>query len=112
MKPASFPGPMEHVCVISVTFFSSKIYNYRSALYDDACLYVVPRSHRYVRTDEQRALSSTREPPRDPLDMPGVKQIHLKGQPTYPNVTHIGKTRFRSGRNRLLQLEHASLCDI
>lgn len=50
------------------------------ALYDDSCLFVVPKTHNHPRTREQRALSSTLEPPRDPLEMPGAKQVHLKGK--------------------------------
>ena len=43
-----------------------------SALYEDACLYLVPKSHKVPRTDGQRAHSTTLEPPADPLAMPGA----------------------------------------
>lgn len=49
-----------------------------SALYRDSCLYIVPGSHRVPRTVEQRKHSETMEPPRDPLDMPGVVQLTLQ----------------------------------
>lgn len=69
---------MEHVCV----FNAKRVENFLTlcrALYDDSCLFVVPKTHNQPRTIEQRALSSTLDPPRDPLEMPGVKQVHLKG---------------------------------
>lgn len=49
-----------------------------SALYDDDCLYVVPKSHTVVSTPEQRALSTTKATPDDPLMMPGALQVKLK----------------------------------
>ncbi|ELU38541.1 PhyH domain-containing protein [Rhizoctonia solani AG-1 IA] len=53
-----------------------------SALYDDACLFVVPGSHREPRTPEQRLLSSTQEAPEDPMDMPGAICVKLKAGDT------------------------------
>ncbi|QRV85508.1 phytanoyl-CoA dioxygenase [Ceratobasidium sp. AG-Ba] len=53
-----------------------------SALYDDACLYVVPGSHREPRTPEQRALSSTQDAPPDPLTMPGAICVRLQAGDT------------------------------
>ena len=50
----------------------------RSALYEDASLFVVPGSHATPRTAEQRAHSSTLEAPEDPLAMPGSIQLTLK----------------------------------
>lgn len=49
-----------------------------SALYRDACLYVVPGSHDTPRTPRQRALSETQDAPKDPLDMPGAIQVILE----------------------------------
>ena len=49
-----------------------------SALYEDACLFVVPGSHLIPRTPEQRERSSTLDPPKNPLDMPGAIQVVLK----------------------------------
>lgn len=49
-----------------------------SALYEDACLYIVPGSHRRLRDGAQRTLSSASEPPKNPLDMPGSLQVTLK----------------------------------
>jgi len=50
----------------------------RRALYEDSCLYIVPGSHKLPRTNEQRALSMTRDPPENPLDMPGAIQVTLQ----------------------------------
>jgi hypothetical protein len=49
-----------------------------SALYEDACLYIVPGSHKQPRTPEQRQKSSTQEAPKDPMDMPGALQVTIK----------------------------------
>ncbi|KAF8451949.1 hypothetical protein L210DRAFT_3383075 [Boletus edulis BED1] len=49
-----------------------------TALYEDACLYLVPKSHKVPRTDAQRAHSTTLEPPRDPLAMPGAIRLVLQ----------------------------------
>ena len=49
-----------------------------SALYEDTCLYLVPGSHKVPRADEQRAHSTTLEPPQDPLAMPGAIRLVLQ----------------------------------
>lgn len=69
---------MKH-CTATVGYHDIQILLYPSALYDDSCLYIVPESHKNIRTKEQRALSSTMDPAEDPLSMPGAKQVHLKG---------------------------------
>ncbi|KAI0641757.1 hypothetical protein C8Q79DRAFT_919086 [Trametes meyenii] len=51
---------------------------WNTALRTDSCLYVVPGSHKVPRTPEQRALSSTPDPPKDPLSMPGAIQVTLQ----------------------------------
>ncbi|KAE9399678.1 hypothetical protein BT96DRAFT_919984 [Gymnopus androsaceus JB14] len=51
---------------------------WNTALYEDSCLYVVPGSHKVPRTPEQRARSSTLEPPSNPMDMPGAVLLTLK----------------------------------
>ncbi|KAF8135601.1 hypothetical protein EV363DRAFT_1321015 [Boletus edulis] len=57
-----------------------------SALYEDACLYLVPKSHKVPRTDEQRAHSTTLEPPRDPLAMPGaIRPVLQPGETVFYN---------------------------
>lgn len=57
-----------------------------SALYGDSCLYVVPGSHKCPRDNAQRALSSTSEPPKNPLDMPGSLQVVLnQGETVFYN---------------------------
>ncbi|KAF5319523.1 hypothetical protein D9619_008719 [Psilocybe cf. subviscida] len=50
---------------------------WNTALYEDACLLIVPRSHKYPRTQEQREKSSgfTLD---DPLDMPGSIRTTLQ----------------------------------
>lgn len=64
---------------------------WNTALFDDSCLYIVPKSHKTVRTPEQRAQSSTMDAPADPLTMPSVKQVHLKAGETVfynSNILH------------------------
>ncbi|THU87865.1 hypothetical protein K435DRAFT_680977 [Dendrothele bispora CBS 962.96] len=51
---------------------------WNTALYEDSCLYIVPGSHKHPRTEDQRALSMTMEPPANPLDMPGAIRLTLK----------------------------------
>ncbi|KAI0660185.1 hypothetical protein C8Q70DRAFT_80481 [Cubamyces menziesii] len=51
---------------------------WNTALRTDSCLYVVPGSHKTPRTPEQRAHSSTLDPPKDPLAMPGAIQVTLQ----------------------------------
>ncbi|CAL1702733.1 unnamed protein product [Somion occarium] len=51
---------------------------WNTALYEDACLFVVPGSHRVPRTPEQRVHSSTPDPPNNPLDLPGSIQVTLQ----------------------------------
>ncbi|KAG8743750.1 hypothetical protein FRC10_011470 [Ceratobasidium sp. 414] len=55
---------------------------WNTALYDDACLYVVPGSHRVPRSAEQRALSMTQDAPADPMEMPGAICVKLKAGDT------------------------------
>jgi len=51
---------------------------WNTALLEDACLFVVPGSHAAPRAPGQRAHSSTLDPPRDPMDMPGAVRVVLK----------------------------------
>ncbi|TFK86138.1 hypothetical protein K466DRAFT_587487 [Polyporus arcularius HHB13444] len=51
---------------------------WNTALRKDSCLYVVPGSHKFPRTPEQRAQSCTLDPPKDPMDMPGAVQVTLQ----------------------------------
>jgi len=51
---------------------------FSSALYTDESLYIVPRSHKTVRTREQRRLSETLDPPSNPLAMPGAIRLTLQ----------------------------------
>lgn len=52
--------------------------SFSSALYTDESLYIVPRSHKTVRTREQRRLSETLDPPSNPLAMPGAIRLTLQ----------------------------------
>jgi len=51
---------------------------WNTALYTDTCLYIVPGSHKEVRTPEQRKRSETQDPPKDPMDMPGAIRLTLQ----------------------------------
>ncbi|KAK7681721.1 hypothetical protein QCA50_015068 [Cerrena zonata] len=51
---------------------------WNTAIYRDTCLYVVPGSHNHPRSAEQRVRSSTMDPPKDPMDMPGAIQVTLQ----------------------------------
>jgi hypothetical protein len=51
-----------------------------SALYEDSCLYLVPKTHKMPRTELQRAKSMAQAPPANPLDMPGAIQVTLQRQ--------------------------------
>ncbi|KAG6373541.1 hypothetical protein JVT61DRAFT_6184 [Boletus reticuloceps] len=62
---------------------------WNTALYEDACLYLVPKSHKVPRTDEQRVHSTTLEPPRDPLAMPGSIRLVLQRKCPSPCVWSV-----------------------
>lgn len=67
---------------------------FNAALYDDFCLWVVPHSHKTVRSDEQRRLSCDTRPAEDPAQMPGAVQVHLKaGQILFydANILHCAQ---------------------
>ncbi|KIM64483.1 hypothetical protein SCLCIDRAFT_115195 [Scleroderma citrinum Foug A] len=71
------------------------------ALCEDSCLYIVPGSHKLPRTDEQRALSVTRDPPENPLDMPGAIQVTLQpGETLFYNSNILHCARYDSKRQR------------
>ncbi|KAF8132397.1 hypothetical protein EV363DRAFT_1328239 [Boletus edulis] len=80
------------------------------ALYEDACLYLVPKSHKVPRTDEQRAHSTTLEPPRDPLAMPGAIRLVLQpGETVFydSNILHCATYDAKQRRATL----HATMGD-
>lgn len=84
-----------------------------SALYEDSCLFVVPGSHSQPRTPEQRLLSSTQEPPKDPMDMPGAIRVTLKRtSPLLPSPIFKHPKPTPSRRNGILQQQHPSLRDL
>ncbi|PCH34658.1 hypothetical protein WOLCODRAFT_139489 [Wolfiporia cocos MD-104 SS10] len=83
---------------------------WNTALYEDSCLYVVPGSHKAPRTPEQRAHSSTPDPPADPMDMPGAVHVTLKpGETVFynNNILHCGTYDPAATRATL----HASMGD-
>lgn len=71
------------------------------ALYEDCCLYVVPGSHRVPRTAEQRTLSITQDPPKNPLDMPGAIQVTLRpGETVFYNSNLLHCATYDSKKPR------------
>ncbi|KAI9459012.1 hypothetical protein HD554DRAFT_2207045 [Boletus coccyginus] len=81
-----------------------------SALYEDACLYLVPKSHKVPRTDEQRAHSTTLELPTNPLAMPGAIRLVLQSGETVfynSNILHCATYDAKQRRATL----HASIGD-
>jgi len=62
---------------------------FSSALYTDTCLYIVPGSHKEVRTPEQRKRSETQDPPKDPMDMPGAVRLTLQRKSNQYMRTYI-----------------------
>jgi len=83
---------------------------WNTALYNDSCLHIVPKSHSKLRSVEQRALSMSMEPPSDPLTMPGVKQVLLKAGETVfynSNILHCATYDQQSTRATL----HACMGD-
>lgn len=75
-----------------------------SALYEDSCLYLVPKTHKVPRTELQRAHSMTQAPPENPLDMPGAIQITLQpGETAFynNNILHCGAYNSKKRRATL-----------
>ncbi|TIB73927.1 hypothetical protein E3Q22_03096 [Wallemia mellicola] len=67
---------------------------FNAALYDDSCLWIVPKSHKMVRSPAQRALSCETKPADNPAEMPGAIQVHLKaGQILFydANILHCAQ---------------------
>ncbi|CAE6453791.1 unnamed protein product [Rhizoctonia solani] len=101
-------GLEEEIAALKTNFYGVQ---WNTALYDDACLFVVPGSHREPRTPEQRALSSTQEAPKDPMDMPGAICVKLKAGDTVfyqNNILHTAAYHPDVKRATL----HASMGDI
>jgi len=77
---------------------------WNTALYEDDCLYVVPGSHKVPRTPEQRVHSSSPDPPKNPLDMPGSIRVTLApGETVFynSNILHCGTYTSRKPRATL-----------
>jgi len=74
---------------------------WNTALYKDSCLYIVPHSHKVPRTEAQRALSKTLEPPQDPMDMPGAIQVTLQpGETVFYNSNILHCATYDSQQRR------------
>ncbi|TFK68940.1 hypothetical protein BDN72DRAFT_820679 [Pluteus cervinus] len=83
---------------------------WNTALYRDACLFLVPGSHRMPRTPEQRALSETMDPPEDPLEMPGSIQLVLQpGETVFYNSNILHCAAYEPGEKRATL--HATMGD-
>ncbi|KAG8724781.1 hypothetical protein FRC11_001996 [Ceratobasidium sp. 423] len=101
-------GLEEEIAALKTNFHGVQ---WNTALYDDECLFVVPGSHREPRTPEQRALSSTQDAPKDPMEMPGAICVKLKAGDTVfyqNNILHTAAYRPDAKRATL----HASMGDI
>ncbi|KDQ57915.1 hypothetical protein JAAARDRAFT_129673 [Jaapia argillacea MUCL 33604] len=83
---------------------------WNTALYEDSCLYLVPGSHKTSRTPEQRLHSSSLDPPKNPLEMPGAIQVTLQpGETAFynSNILHCATYNPRERRATL----HATMGD-
>jgi len=83
---------------------------WNTALYEDGCLFVVPRSHKVPRTSDQRLHSSTPDAPPDPLTMPGAICVNLQpGETVFynNNILHCGAYNSKARRATL----HATMGD-
>lgn len=71
---------------------------WNAALYDDACLSAIPRSHNRIRTPEERDANLNGGP------MPGAQVLNLKkGQTVFynNNIMHVGKYNLAVKRRTL-----------
>ncbi|KIJ06453.1 hypothetical protein PAXINDRAFT_158726, partial [Paxillus involutus ATCC 200175] len=60
-----------------------------------------PLSHKVPRTEAQRALSKTLEPPRDPMDMPGAIRVTLQpGETVFYNSNILHCATYDSQQRR------------
>lgn len=69
-------GSMEYVRFCYIRLYITHL-NTR-ALYPDSCLYIVPKSHKTPRTEDQRSHSNGMAPPTDPSAMPGAIRLTLQ----------------------------------
>ncbi|KAI6008728.1 hypothetical protein F5J12DRAFT_49901 [Pisolithus orientalis] len=84
---------------------------WNTALYEDSCLFIVPKSHRIPRTAEQRAHSITQDAPKNPLDMPDAIRVTLRpGETVFynSNVLHCATYDLKKPRCTL----HACVGDV
>ncbi|KAF9524225.1 hypothetical protein CPB83DRAFT_621792 [Crepidotus variabilis] len=73
---------------------------WNTAIYRDACLYIVPGSHLVPRTQEQR-IHSSGQIPKDPLAMPGAVQVVLEpGETVFYNSNILHCAAYSSQNKR------------
>ncbi|KAI9344269.1 hypothetical protein BDR26DRAFT_857507 [Obelidium mucronatum] len=71
---------------------------WNTALYDDACLYIIPKSHNRIRTPEERDININ-----DPLcmNMPGAIAVELKaGQTVFYNNNIMHRAVYDKSKKR------------
>ncbi|KAI9344268.1 hypothetical protein BDR26DRAFT_917266 [Obelidium mucronatum] len=71
---------------------------WNTALYDDACLYIIPKSHNRIRTPEERNININ-----DPLcmNMPGAIAVELKaGQTVFYNNNIMHRAVYDKSKKR------------
>ncbi|KAJ7760962.1 hypothetical protein B0H16DRAFT_1531256 [Mycena metata] len=84
---------------------------WNTALYEDSCLFVVPGSHTFPRSPEQRLHSEGQDPPTNPLDMPGSIRVSLQpGETVFynSNILHCAAYDCHAPRATL----HASMGNV
>ncbi|KAJ3243805.1 hypothetical protein HDU78_011790 [Chytriomyces hyalinus] len=71
---------------------------WNTALYDDSCLYIIPKSHNRIRTKEERDININ-EPLS--LEMPGAIAVHLKaGQTVFYNNNIMHRAVYDKSKKR------------
>lgn len=87
--------PEEEAAALAIKHHSIQ---WNAALYDDACLSAIPRSHNRIRTPEEREANLNGGP------MPGAQVLNLKkGQTVFynNNIMHVGKYNLAVKRRTL-----------
>ncbi|KAF9467628.1 hypothetical protein BDZ94DRAFT_1185367 [Collybia nuda] len=84
---------------------------WNTALYQDSCLYIVPKSHKNPRTEEQRSHSNGMAPPNDPSSMPGAIRLTLQpGESVFYNSNILHCATYSSAERRATL--HATMGDV
>jgi hypothetical protein len=82
---------------MNIIAVNSHVYSFR-ALYEDECLYVVPRSHRRVRTERERDITVN-----DPKShaMPNMLKVVLKpGQTVFYDSNILHRAAYQCNKKR------------